>query len=62
MDKVIAVFGGTFNPIHNGHVEMAKEVLRLDVVEKLIVMPTYNRLTRKPQCLLVERIGLKCAK
>ena len=42
MDKVIAVFGGTFNPIHNGHVEMAKEVLRLDTVEKLIVMPTYK--------------------
>ncbi len=40
MDKVIAVFGGTFNPIHNGHVEMAKEVLALNVVEKLIIMPT----------------------
>ncbi len=42
MDKRIALFGGTFNPIHNGHVEMAKKVLSLPQVEKLIVMPTFQ--------------------
>lgn len=42
MDKRIALFGGTFNPIHNGHVEMAKKVLSLDIVEKLIIMPTFQ--------------------
>ncbi|MBR3593805.1 MAG: nicotinate (nicotinamide) nucleotide adenylyltransferase [Clostridia bacterium] len=42
MDRVVAVFGGTFNPIHNGHVEMAKKALALPQVEKLVVIPTYR--------------------
>ncbi len=42
MDKMICVFGGTFNPIHSGHVEIAKSVLKLPNVEKLIIMPTYQ--------------------
>ncbi|MBE6766665.1 MAG: nicotinate (nicotinamide) nucleotide adenylyltransferase [Ruminococcaceae bacterium] len=41
MDKVVAIFGGTFNPIHKGHVEMAREVLCLPQVERLIIMPTF---------------------
>ncbi len=42
MDKRIALFGGTFNPIHSGHVEMASKVLELPQIEKLIIMPTYQ--------------------
>ncbi len=42
MDKNIALFGGTFNPIHCGHVEMAKQVLSLPQVEKLIIMPAFQ--------------------
>ncbi len=40
MDKFTAVFGGTFNPIHNGHVAMVKTVMKLPYVEKLIIIPT----------------------
>lgn len=36
----IALFGGTFNPIHNGHVAMIKHLTTLPSIEKIIVMPT----------------------
>lgn len=39
MDKTV-VFGGTFNPFHNGHFEIVNSLLSLEGVEKIIVMPT----------------------
>jgi nicotinate-nucleotide adenylyltransferase len=37
---IIALFGGTFNPIHNGHREIIEEICNIDGVEKVIVIPT----------------------
>ena len=37
---IIAVFGGTFNPIHIGHKEIIDEILKIGDVEKVIVIPT----------------------
>ena len=39
MDK-IAVFGGTFNPFHNGHLQIIESLIKLDVFKKIIVIPT----------------------
>jgi nicotinate-nucleotide adenylyltransferase len=37
----IAIFGGSFDPLHNGHINIIKHSLnRLDI-NKLVVMPTY---------------------
>lgn len=36
----IAIFGGTFNPIHIGHEEMLSAVNSLDFIDKVIVMPS----------------------
>lgn len=36
----IGIFGGTFNPIHEGHVRMAKHYVRELELDKLIVIPT----------------------
>ncbi len=41
MPKRIALFGGTFDPIHNGHVELAREFARLLSLDKVVVMPTF---------------------
>ena len=35
----IAVFGGTFNPPHNGHIEAAKTAVRELQADKLIIIP-----------------------
>lgn len=38
--RKIAVFGGTFNPIHNGHIHLAKRFADLLGAEKILVIPT----------------------
>lgn len=34
-----AIFGGTFNPFHNGHYEMLKALNNDDRIEKILLMP-----------------------
>ena len=36
----IAVFGGTFNPIHIGHEEMISAICELSFIDRLLVMPS----------------------
>lgn len=36
----IGVFGGTFNPIHNGHVKIAEEVLKVLDLDRIIFIPS----------------------
>ncbi len=36
----VVVFGGTFNPIHLGHIEIINRVLELGTTDKVIVIPT----------------------
>jgi len=36
----IGVFGGSFNPIHNGHIKMAKEFIKRAQIDELIIVPT----------------------
>ncbi len=37
----VAVFGGSFDPIHNGHKSIIKEALKVLDIDKLFVIPTY---------------------
>lgn len=37
----LILFGGTFDPIHKGHMLLAKEVFARFSADKLILMPTY---------------------
>ncbi|WP_024787151.1 nicotinate (nicotinamide) nucleotide adenylyltransferase [Lebetimonas sp. JH369] len=37
----IAIFGGSFDPPHLGHVEVAKKALKVLDIDKLIIMPNY---------------------
>jgi nicotinate-nucleotide adenylyltransferase len=37
-----AILGGSFDPIHNGHLYLAKEVLSLSPVHKVILIPSFN--------------------
>jgi nicotinate-nucleotide adenylyltransferase len=38
--KRIGIMGGTFNPIHNGHLELAKTAMHEFVLDEIIFIPT----------------------
>ena len=38
----VGILGGTFDPIHNAHIEIAKEALRQFELDKVVIMPTPN--------------------
>jgi nicotinate-nucleotide adenylyltransferase len=37
----VALFGGSFDPPHIGHIEIVKKLKELGFLDKIIVMPTY---------------------
>ncbi len=37
---IIAIFGGSFNPIHIGHIEIIKQIRLIKDVEKVLIIPT----------------------
>ncbi len=41
MEERIGVFGGTFNPIHRGHLKAARIVQRKFFLEKILFVPSY---------------------
>lgn len=38
----VGILGGTFDPIHNAHIEIAKEALKQFDLDKVVIMPTPN--------------------
>ena len=39
--KTIALFGGSFDPPHTGHIAIVKALKRLNYIDNVVVMPTY---------------------
>lgn len=37
----IALFGGSFDPVHNGHVNLVRETAEKNSLDRVIVMPTF---------------------
>lgn len=42
MKKDIGIMGGTFDPIHNGHLSLARETLAQFNLDEILVMPSGN--------------------
>ncbi|MDD6728530.1 MAG: nicotinate (nicotinamide) nucleotide adenylyltransferase [Eubacteriales bacterium] len=40
--KKIGIFGGAFNPVHNGHIALAKGFLNFLELDRIIFIPTAN--------------------
>ncbi|MBS1788513.1 MAG: nicotinate (nicotinamide) nucleotide adenylyltransferase [Acidobacteria bacterium] len=41
MRQRIAVYGGTFDPIHNGHLRVAEEILNAFAMDRLLFVPAF---------------------
>jgi nicotinate-nucleotide adenylyltransferase len=54
MEK-IGIYGGSFNPIHRGHVEIIKYVMREMKLDRIIVIPVGNPSHREDDLLAGEK-------
>jgi nicotinate-nucleotide adenylyltransferase len=53
--KRIAIYGGTFDPVHAGHLEVARQVLQLFAIDEFLFMPARrapHKLDRQPSSAL----------
>lgn len=41
MNKVVALFGGSFDPPHIGHIAIIKKLCELEFIDEIVVMPTF---------------------
>lgn len=65
--ETYGVFGGSFNPVHNGHIAVAREAIRSGLVDKvMMVVSPLNPLKAAPDELIddqqrLEMLRLACA-
>lgn len=58
----IGILGGTFNPIHNGHLILADEVRQKLVLDKIFFVPVYSPVHKEEKDLLSPEERLKMVK
>lgn len=56
--KRIAIFGGSFNPIHNGHLLIARTAIAEGLCDEVWIMPSPQNPLKPAAALLDERIRL----
>ena len=48
-ERRIAAFGGTFDPVHNGHVEIARAIVHNFGLDQLLIVPAHRPPHKDPQ-------------
>lgn len=54
----IGIYGGAFNPIHNGHLTVAKNILESLCLDKIIFMPTGNAPHKNIKTSRADRLNM----
>ena len=58
----IGVFGGSFNPVHRGHLKLAAEALSELNLEKIYFVPSFITPLKDPKKLLPRQVRLRLLK
>lgn len=54
----IAVFGGSFNPVHRGHVAVCRYVAEHDLADRILVVPCLEHVFGKPLVSFEHRLAM----
>lgn len=57
----IGIFGGSFNPIHNGHVQLAKNIIASGIIDELWFVVSPHNPLKAESCLLPDITRLTLA-
>ena len=57
----IAIFGGTFNPIHNGHLHIAQQFQKQLRAQRVLFIPTFVPPHKRARTWRPRKTGWKCA-
>lgn len=60
--KKTGVFGGAFNPVHNGHVRLAEEAVKQLKLRRLLIIPTYVSPHKHTELLPFEDRAEMCSR
>lgn len=52
----IAVFGGSFNPVHRGHYEIVCQIFKHRQIEQIIVVPTYQNPLKTSRPIIPDQL------
>ncbi len=58
--KKTGIFGGAFNPVHNGHVRLAEEAVKQLKLRRLLIVPTYSSPHKHTELLPYEDRAEMC--
>jgi len=56
--KNCAIFGGTFDPIHNGHLHLIKSILDLEKFERLVIVPAGDPWQKETEASSKQRLEM----
>lgn len=56
------IFGGSFNPIHNGHIRLSRHILDLGLTDEVWLLVSPQNPLKQKKGLLHEKLRLKLAK
>ena len=54
----IGVYIGSFNPVHKGHIEIAKHLVERNYVDKLLILPTPNYWNKQDLVDINHRVNM----
>ena len=57
--KQVGIYGGSFNPIHNGHIQLAKHILRLSALDEIWFMVSPQNPLKPQGSLLDDHLRLE---
>lgn len=60
--KTIGIYGGSFDPIHNGHVEIVNTILNQKRVDKVIILPCYQSPFKETKSEITDKERLELIK